>query len=212
MGGFGSGRWLRLQRKGRVEGRNALDVRLLQRQHCLKEGMLFSLEWVNKNGPKSSIVIHVHSESLLTLIYDSFERCTERRERVRRYVALDWVPCNYGGKRPLFVCPNCGRRMMILYSGPREFLCRKCHNLNYTSTSESDLDRLIRKARKVRRILNVAPDLSKPISGKPVGMHWSRFKTLTEQATKMQSAIFGALHDKSVTGMRTRKPPGCLRA
>ena len=44
--------------------------------------------------------------------------------------------CNYGGLRAWFVCPQCGRRVGVLYRKPllTHFLCRHCQNLSYQLT------------------------------------------------------------------------------
>jgi len=41
--------------------------------------------------------------------------------------------CNYGGLRAWFVCPQCNRRVGVLYRKPllTHFLCRHCQNLSY---------------------------------------------------------------------------------
>ncbi len=56
-------------------------------------------------------------------------------------VLLDWTPCNYGSRRPWFLCPwspqglPCRRRCRILYLplGARIFACRECCELTYRS-------------------------------------------------------------------------------
>jgi hypothetical protein len=53
-------------------------------------------------------------------------------------VPLTKTPCYFGGFRWWFICPDCGKRMAILYK-PRYsnfFLCRQCHNLTYKSCQE----------------------------------------------------------------------------
>lgn len=53
-------------------------------------------------------------------------------------VLLDWTPCNYGSRRPWFLCPwspQGRRRCRILYlpPGARIFACRECCELTYRS-------------------------------------------------------------------------------
>ena len=45
-------------------------------------------------------------------------------------VKLLSTPCNYGGNRLWFECPQCRRRVGVLY-GCKVFSCRYCKNLNY---------------------------------------------------------------------------------
>ncbi len=48
-------------------------------------------------------------------------------------IPLTTLPCNYGGERPYFICPSCGRRREYLYLPPfsERLLCRDCHGLSY---------------------------------------------------------------------------------
>lgn len=48
-------------------------------------------------------------------------------------IRLTTTDCHFGGKRYWLVCPNCSRRIGILYKKPTSelLLCRKCHNLTY---------------------------------------------------------------------------------
>jgi len=51
-------------------------------------------------------------------------------------IPLTKTPCYFGGERFWFICPDCHRRVAILYR-PRYssfFLCRHCHDLTYQST------------------------------------------------------------------------------
>jgi hypothetical protein len=54
---------------------------------------------------------------------------------IAEHFAREWTPCNYGGARPWWTCPECGRRCAIVYGHP--FACRRCANLAYKS-SRSD--------------------------------------------------------------------------
>jgi hypothetical protein len=51
------------------------------------------------------------------------------------------VACHFGGTRPLFCCPDCGRRARILYLHPSRFVCRRCTGLRYWSQSVSSRTR-----------------------------------------------------------------------
>jgi hypothetical protein len=43
---------------------------------------------------------------------------------------MEWTFCNFGGERPWWTCPHCGRRCAIVYArGPWPFMCRLCANL-----------------------------------------------------------------------------------
>ena len=58
-----------------------------------------------------------------------------------------WMPCQFGGARPYFVCPGivngiaCGRRVTKLYGAATYFLCRHCCRLVYAAQREDRYDR-----------------------------------------------------------------------
>jgi len=46
-------------------------------------------------------------------------------------IPVEKLPCPFGGSRYFFLCPQCSKRMRILYCIAGRFLCRQCHNLGY---------------------------------------------------------------------------------
>jgi len=50
-------------------------------------------------------------------------------------VPLETIPCYFGGARYYFTCPECSRRVGVLYLAPGEvyFRCRHCQDLSYQS-------------------------------------------------------------------------------
>ena len=129
MGGYGSGRRYGYC-KPLVEDCMFIDIRYLSKNGYLKLGIRYSLKW--KNG--CDILITATPEAL-KLFYNIFSN-GEQQENVCIKVPLSWTPCNYGGKRPWFSCPGCGRRVAKLYLERRYFLCRHCSNLAYSSQRE----------------------------------------------------------------------------
>ena len=93
-------------------------------------------------------------------------------------VHLDRTPCHYGGHRKWFLCPQCNERTLKLYEWNSKYLCRKCHDLPYTSQRVPEIDRLLIKVRKIRDRLNASHDLLRPVMFKPKGMHWGTFEKL----------------------------------
>ena len=55
---------------------------------------------------------------------------------MRTYADLTWTPCNFGGRRAWFLCPDCSRRVAILHAFPG-FSCRTCHRLSYASSNRA---------------------------------------------------------------------------
>lgn len=60
-------------------------------------------------------------------------RLKEKVELLNQEIGITYTPCNFGGQRFWFVCPQCERRVGVLYKGPisETILCRKCHGLSY---------------------------------------------------------------------------------
>ena len=99
------------------------------------------------------------------------------REPVCIIIKFDWTACHFGGYRPWFLCPKCGRRVAILYGG-KHYYCRNCWNLAYPSENESKTSRLLRKANEIKRRLNCEPGIKNEILFKPKGMHQKTFDRL----------------------------------
>lgn len=110
---------------------------------------------------------------------------------VKALIRLEWTPCHYGGCRPWFTCPRCGRRSRHIYLGVVA-ACRVCHDLAYQCQRETDTDRALRKARKINERLGGTSDLVNPPLHKPKGMHWRTFDRLTLEG---QTAYAAALHN-----------------
>ncbi len=137
MGGFGSGR---STGRGVTNHCSALDVRQLHRANRLFPGQAYTWSWSRGGEPAGSIHIHTKADCL-TLIYR--HRPNGGDWKSWQYpVYLDWTSCNYGGRRPWFLCPasGCGWRGAVLYldwSGI--FACRHCNHLSYKCQRETDV-------------------------------------------------------------------------
>ncbi|MFX0095722.1 MAG: hypothetical protein ACFFBD_28550 [Candidatus Hodarchaeota archaeon] len=103
-------------------------------------------------------------------------------ESVEQFIPFERTPCNYGGCRWWFKCPNCSRRVALLYGAGKYFLCRHCYGLVYSSQQESRPDRLMRKARKIRKRLGASKNLMESILFKPKNMHQKTFDRLRREA------------------------------
>ena len=176
MGGYGSGR-----KPGKILTTQMLDldIRVLHRRGYLRSGFARPFVWQPENGIVSSYA-HIHStEHQLFLNYYVREKGM-KFDTLNMVIKLDWTPCNFGGRRPWFLCPSCGRRAAILYAG-QYFYCRVCRDLAYASENEGRLDRLYRQANKIRRQLNCKPGMLNPINSVPKGMHEKTFDRLRDQ-------------------------------
>jgi hypothetical protein len=129
MGGYGSGRRYGYC-KPLVEDCMSIDVRQLSRSGCLGPWRRYSFKWQN------GCDIEIETKPDAVKLFYNVSSNGQQQENVYLKVPLYWTPCNYGGKRPWFSCPGCGRRVAKLYLESRYFLCRHCSNLAYSSQRE----------------------------------------------------------------------------
>ena len=148
MGGYGSGRWQGHHAKRTTSGLGCLDVNWLHRESHLKPNVYLA---VNYNLGEGDIDYPV---------------------------SLTWTPCYYGGQRPWFICPGCGRRVAKLYLYRRFFRCRLCHRLVYTSQREDKIGRIGRRLQDIRISLGGSANLSEPFPSKPAGMQCRTYQKL----------------------------------
>ena len=103
-----------------------LDVRHLNRSGLLKG--THRIEW--SDGSEAEIE---GRDNGLKIVH----RSARYPQNLDDQLCLNWTPCNFGGQRPWFICPDCGERAAVLYAFPR-FRCRACHLLVYASTHRSE--------------------------------------------------------------------------
>jgi hypothetical protein len=180
MGGFGSGSWYRFSTKNLVENCLCIDICKLNRDGMLSSHWMQSLSW--SNG--SNIALTSKPDSI-ELSY-SVSR-NGQKEDVNYTIPLSWTPCNYGGKRPWFICPgkSCNKRVANLYLRGKYFLCRHCHGLAYSSQRDSEESRLLHKSRKICRKLGAKTIEDLYITSKPKGMHQKTYDRLFSEATDL---------------------------
>ena len=106
---------------------------------------------------------------------------------------IEWTHLPSGGKRPWFLCPECGRRCGILYAIRARLCCRKCGGLSYESQSEPSHYRALRKAQKIRVRLGGSANMTKPFPGRPRYMHWRTYQHLRRQYEAAMERYIGAM-------------------
>jgi hypothetical protein len=152
-------------------------VNRFHREGCLRPGRIGNWVW-SRDGEEIARIGYRAEEGQLVLDY-RFRRYGGDWEPIIETIRLTHVDCNYGNKRPYFICPSvvngrhCGRRVGKLFSGGRYFLCRHCYNVAYASQSEPRYDRMLRRANKLRMALGGEPGTAYWIAPKPKGM-WHR--------------------------------------
>jgi hypothetical protein len=141
------GRW---NKKNTVEDHHGLDVRYLHREGILTFGF-HSISW-SRGERKTGSIGYWGGEDSITLDYRHCKAGSDNWEDVKQTVSLSWTSCNFGGRRPWFICDNCGRRVAVLYGAGKYFACRHCYDLTYRSCQESDsrFSRFLRSDKALR--------------------------------------------------------------
>ena len=189
MGGTGSGQWYRWDKKTTCEEVKRIDIRYMNQKGLLKP-CSGKLSWSCNGEPTGNINFTVDGQVMI-LSY-RYRQGGEDWQSVEERVVIDRTPCNFGGERQWFRCPHCDRRVAVLYGADVRFLCRHCYGLPYGSQQETYLDRMMRKARKIRGRLGADSDLDMPIWEKPKGMHQKTFDRLVKEEKKANAAVAAA--------------------
>ena len=188
-----------ISRKRTTDQMCKLDIRQVHRAGRLVPGESSTWSW--KWGIDSVFRINMQaSEDAVTLRYrvtDHFGGCLDYAYQVR----IEWTPCNYGGKRAWWICPNCGQRVALLWGG-RKFACRHCHRLAYQSTRTTPGSECFARANKIRARLGWGGGIASPTGSKPKGMHRATYLRLLQQLNVHGNA---ASHQLDATNGRIQK-------
>jgi hypothetical protein len=174
-----------------VQQRVALDIRKFQggrdgRVNLFKPGNEFV--W---HAPSHGRVAWIRVESDWAEIRYQTES-GEKQVTREMVVSFSTTKCNLGGSRAWWLCPNCSERIAVLY-GWGVFRCRKCCDLHYQCQSETDADRTLRRAGKLRKRLGWEPGIINPRGGRPRGMHWKTYLQLRDKCQIEEVKAIGDL-------------------
>lgn len=177
MGGYGSGGWNATGRPTTAE-KLVLSVNVMLRDGCLAPGASACMTWTRDGEEFAKIGTAAAADGVVLSYEANGTPCEDR-------VGLEWKPCHFGGRRPYFQCPSCGRRAEKLY-GPR-FKCRKCANVVYPCQRESGYHRSSRRADRLRMKLGGASGITDQIPEKPKWMRWATYDRLVAEIDKAEA-------------------------
>lgn len=184
MGGYGSTRWTWEHTRIHTDPLLSLDVRYLKRIGALESGAIAQPSWTCRGKPSGTIITVMNRKGdCLTLKYQTRGPGETDWTPHTQPVWLDTTPCHYGGERVWFTCPGCQCRRAVLFSVGGLFRCRGCHDLAYSSTRESALDRSYRRIDRIQRQLG-SGGYGVPVwhlPPKPARMHWSTYERLVRE-------------------------------
>ncbi len=198
MGGLGSGR---RPGKSSISALARLEVQGLHRQGLLRPGVCSRWLWPGEAPPLALVLV---ADGASVQVCYQVRGTMDEQQAVSYRLALDWVPCPFGGQRPWWRCPvaGCGRRVAVLYGGP-VFACRHCLNLAYASQREGALERAVRRAATLRRRLGWEPGGWGARGDKPRGMHWRTFRRVeAELAVCTGRALAGLVQSQGRGAVR----------
>lgn len=193
MGGYGSGR--HGSGKPTTDPLLFLDIRYLRRSGLLRSTATgpysFSLSWSCRGNPSGNISVIVQGTEgtyppEIVLDYSTKGWGETTWTPVRERVMIETTECNYGGERPWFLCPHCGSRRAVLFSVDGRFRCRACHGIVYSSTRETEDDRLARRALEIQKRLggHKYGTIYDP-GPKPPHMHWATYERICEELSDL---------------------------
>ena len=185
MGGLGSGR---IGGKRTTGSMWSLDIRALYRDPLFVPERRVVYTWSMNGEPEASINIDIgHGQVVLSYV---FTPAGGEPKRIKDKVFLSWTACHYGGERPWFLCPRCGRRVAVLWGG-EHYLCRHCHNIAYNSQRNDRHGRLLMRMRRIKKRLG-----GEDWWRKPKWMHQRTYDKLREKYWHYEEAAEEALCQK----------------
>jgi hypothetical protein len=180
MGGRGSGRRSSYDGKPETNDSMPLDIRKITRAGLWVAGNSFSWQWLVNDRAVAGIRIRVDLQSMV-LSY----RIKSTDEVVEQRVQTQTSPCHLGGERRWFTCPQCSKRVALLYAPGRYFACRECYGLGYAMQKEGAGDCAASRANKLRKRLGWDAGILNGNGGRPKGMHWKTYLRLKAEHDRL---------------------------
>ena len=162
---------------------NALRIGHLIRQGCFPER---NIKGVMRFADGQTVGIEVYGDYVL------FRYQVDGDMRVAQ-VRTVTTATNFNGHRRWFACPQCDRRVGVVYFAWGGLRCRTCLHLVYPSTRERDFGRAVDKRDRLYRRLGAHPRDGTRHIGKPKGMHWKTFRRKLQEIAEAEDAVSRAL-------------------
>ena len=188
MGGLGSGQ---STCRRTVESMLDLDVRKLQRKGMLEHNVRSVQSWSSRGELFAQANVIAGSDSI-NIAYTLTDRLGHKSD-VEQHVWLTTTTCNFGGERVWFDCPQCARRVAIVYLS-KIVACRKCQDVNYQCQRETDSDRTLRRLHKIQdKLLAGTYSAFEPPPQRPAGMKQRKYNRLVREYAQVQQQALNNL-------------------
>jgi hypothetical protein len=179
MGGYGSGR-----SGGRPTTDSGLTLSLpkLMRDRLFRPGCA----WGGSIGYEA----HLGQDAGRVRLKYTTTRYGGEKHDSDYWIQLETTPQPFGGQRWWFVCPRTGRRATKLYlpNGAFTFACRQAYRLAYRSQRETDHDRALRRAFKLRGKLGADGGIGDHVP-KPKWMRWPTYDRKLEEVSAAEGVV-----------------------
>ena len=167
-------------------------------------GQRFTTSWTWGDEPAGSIRVRSEADAVV-LMFASRSRTDAEWKSVEQRISITWTDCHFGGRRPWFVCPCCGRSVALLYGVSSLFTCRQCNGLAYASQREPAHYRAVLRARKIRLKLGGSASVVDEFPERPKGMHTRTYNKLLHSYERFGGQIslgYGRVIQRLYRGMK----------
>ena len=103
-------------------------------------------------------------------------------------IQLSKSACHYGNYRHWWLCPNCSKRVAVLYCAGA-YVCRHCIGANYSSQLQTKTDRIYSKLNALRERLGWSVGIINGIGSKPRYMHHSTYNRLVNEYERLEQKL-----------------------
>jgi len=150
------------------------------------------LSW-NKNGERSDVGIRIiinHNTKFVELLYTLVD-LDGKKTNIDTQVMLVTTKCNFGGKRYWFKCPDCLRRIGVLYYRNGYFSCRHCQYLTYVSKKVNGVEKITGRIVSDKEVEALRLKAKRTVyNGKATKNH-TRYMTKLLRQRRTMKALYG---------------------
>ena len=106
-------------------------------------------------------------------------------------IKLSRTACNYGGHRHWWLCPECSKRVSVLYCAGA-YVCRHYIGGKYGSQLEQPIDNLFRRLNAIRARLGWQDGIANGYGERLKGMHRTTYNKIMCEYMNLMERLLGA--------------------